>query len=61
MKDNMFGLWCNGNTTGSGSVISSSNLDSPTKKIKVEIYNVSTLFFILAVSLRTAKDVVNPI
>lgn len=40
----MFGLWCNGNTTGFGSVISSSNLDSPTKKIKVEIYNVSTLF-----------------
>lgn len=27
----MFGLWCNGNTTGFGSVISSSNLDSPTK------------------------------
>ena len=57
----MFGLWCNGNTTGFGSVISSSNLDSPTKKIKVEIYNVSTLFFILVVSLLTAEDVVNPI
>ena len=57
----MFGLWCNGNTTGFGSVISSSNLDSPTKKIKVEIYNVSTLFFILAVSLLTSKDIVNPI
>ena len=57
----MFGLWCNGNTTGFGSVISSSNLDSTTKKIKVEIYNVSTFFFILAVSLLTAEDIVNPI
>ena len=30
----MFGPWCNGNTTGFGSDISSWNLDSPTKKNK---------------------------
>lgn len=28
----MFGLWCNGSTTGFGSVCPSSNLGSPTKK-----------------------------
>ena len=31
-KAHMFGLWCNGSTTGFGSVCPSSNLGSPTKK-----------------------------
>ena len=31
-KAHKFGLWCNGSTTGFGSVCPSSNLGSPTKK-----------------------------
>lgn len=48
----MIGLWCNGSTTGFGSVCPSSNLGSPTKKSPEREYLSGLfLFFVDAKSL----------
>jgi hypothetical protein len=47
----MIGLWCNGSTTGFGSVCPSSNLGSPTKKSPERDIFRGFFFFVDAKSL----------
>ncbi len=53
-KCNKFGLWCNGSTTGFGSVCPSSNLGSPTKE-KPRKRNLLGLFFFLLFFIAACK------